>query len=236
LYATLRELATDEVNICTVEDPIEMVEPAFNQLQVQTGIDLGFAEGIRALMRQDPDIIMVGEIRDLATAEMAVQAALTGHLVLATLHTNDAPSAITRLLDLGVPAFLLKATLVGVLAQRLVRSLCADCKAPVEAPPDAQWEALTRPYRARRPQTVWKAAGCIACRNTGYAGRAGLYELLEMTEAVRDCVTDTPELRPLREVAMREGMRPLRVSGALKVAAGQTTVEEVLRTAPAAER
>jgi general secretion pathway protein E len=130
----------------------------------------------------------------------------------------------------------LKATLVGVLAQRLVRSLCADCKAPVEAPPDAQWEALTRPYRARRPQTVWKAAGCIACRNTGYAGRAGLYELLEMTEAVRDCVTDTPELRPLREVAMREGMRPLRVSGALKVAAGQTTVEEVLRTAPAAER
>ena len=236
LYATLRELATDEVNVCTVEDPIEMVEPAFNQLQVQTGIDLGFAEGIRALMRQDPDIIMVGEIRDLATAEMAVQAALTGHLVLATLHTNDAPSAITRLLDLGVPAFLLKATLVGVLAQRLVRSLCAHCKAPTEAPAEAQWEALTRPYRARRPQTVWKAVGCMECRNTGYAGRAGLYELLEMSESVRDCVTDTLELEPLRDAAMREGMRPLRVSGALKVAAGQTTIEEVLRTAPAAAR
>lgn len=236
LYATLRQLATDEVNVCTVEDPIEMVEPAFNQLQVQTGIDLGFAQGIRALMRQDPDIIMVGEIRDLATAEMAVQAALTGHLVLATLHTNDAPSAITRLLDLGVPAFLLKATLVGVLAQRLVRSLCPHCKAPIEAPPEAQWEALTRPYRARRPQTVWRAVGCMECRNTGYVGRAGLYELLEMSEAVRECVTDTPELGLLRDAAMREGMRPLRVSGALKVAAGQTTLEEVLRIAPAAER
>ena len=236
LYATLRQLATDEVNVCTVEDPIEMVEPAFNQLQVQTGIDLGFAEGIRALMRQDPDIIMVGEIRDLATAEMAVQAALTGHLVLATLHTNDAPSAITRLLDLGVPAFLLKATLVGVLAQRLVRSLCPHCKTPIEAPPEAQWEALTRPYRARCPQTVWRAVGCMECRNTGYAGRAGLYELLEMSEAVRECVTDTPELGLLRDAAMREGMRPLRVSGALKVAAGQTTLEEVLRTAPTAER
>ena len=128
LYATLKRLATDEVNVCTVEDPIEMIEPSFNQTQVQPALDLGFAEGLRALMRQDPDIIMVGEIRDLETAEMAIQAALTGHLVFSTLHTNDSVSAITRLADLGVPPYLISATVIGVLAQRLVRTLCAACK------------------------------------------------------------------------------------------------------------
>ncbi|MGS0757655.1 GspE/PulE family protein, partial [Roseateles sp. GG27B] len=130
LYSTLKRLATEEVNVCTIEDPIEMIEPAFNQTQVQTVLDFGFAEGLRALMRQDPDIIMVGEIRDLATAEMAIQAALTGHLVFSTLHTNDAVSAITRLTDLGVPSYLISATLIGVLAQRLVRTLCHHCKVP----------------------------------------------------------------------------------------------------------
>ena len=231
LYATLRELATDEVNVCTVEDPIEMIEPAFNQFQVQPGIDLGFAAGIRALMRQDPDIIMVGEIRDLETAEMAVQAALTGHLVLATLHTNDAPSAITRLLDLGVPSFLLKATLVGVLAQRLVRCLCTHCKASTQSMSDSKWDALTQPYRMRKPSELMEAVGCIDCRNTGYAGRAGLYELLEMNDSLRESFSEKPDLTSLREAAIRQGMRPLRLSGAIKVAAGLTTVDEVLRQA-----
>lgn len=232
LYSTLRQLATEEVNVCTVEDPIEMVEPTFNQMQVQSGIDVGFAEGIRALMRQDPDIIMVGEIRDLATAEMAIQAALTGHLVLSTLHTNDAPSAITRMLDLGVPAFLLNATLLGVMAQRLVRTLCPHCKTPHEAPPQDTWDAMIRPFRAPRPERTWRAVGCLECRNTGYRGRAGLYEILTMTDAIRALVTEQPDLVGLRRRAMRDGMRPLRLSGATKVAAGLTTIEEVLRNAP----
>jgi general secretion pathway protein E len=182
-------------------------------------------------MRQDPDIIMVGEIRDLETAEMAVQAALTGHLVLATLHTNDAPSAMTRLLDLGVPSFLLKATLVGVLAQRLVRCLCTHCKASTQSMSDSKWDALTRPYRMRKPSELMEAVGCIDCRNTGYAGRAGLYELLEMNDSLRESFSEKPDLTSLREAAIRQGMRPLRLSGAIKVAAGLTTVDEVLRQA-----
>ncbi|HYF58495.1 MAG TPA: ATPase, T2SS/T4P/T4SS family [Burkholderiaceae bacterium] len=232
LYSTLRRLATEEVNVCTVEDPIEMVEPAFNQMQVNPGIDLGFADGIRALMRQDPDIVMVGEIRDLATAEMAIQAALTGHLVLSTLHTNDSASAITRMLDLGVPAFLLNATLLGVMAQRLVRTLCPHCKAPHDALPEGAWDALIRPFRASRPPATWRAVGCLECRNTGYRGRAGLYEILTMSDAVRELVTDRPDLGRIRQRAMQDGMKPLRLAGAMKVAAGQTTIEEVLRNAP----
>ena len=233
LYSTLRQLATDEVNVCTVEDPIEMVEPAFNQMQVQSGIDLGFSEGIRALMRQDPDIIMVGEIRDLDTAQMAVQAALTGHLVLSTLHTNDSASAITRLLDLGVPSFLLNATVLGVMAQRLVRVLCKQCKVQTEGEPDQRWEAMIRPYKARRPQATWRAVGCLECRNTGFRGRAGLYEILTMNDDLRGLINGQPDLSAIRTRAMRDGMKPLRLSGAMKVAAGQTTVEEVLRNAPA---
>ncbi|MDN9032386.1 GspE/PulE family protein, partial [Enterobacter hormaechei] len=142
LYTTLKQLATDEVNVCTIEDPIEMIEPSFNQMQVQHNIDLTFASGVRALLRQDPDIIMVGEIRDLETAEMAIQAALTGHLVLSTLHTNDAPTAITRLLELGVPYYLIRATVLGVMAQRLVRTLCPHCKAPMQLA-DSDWHELT---------------------------------------------------------------------------------------------
>jgi general secretion pathway protein E len=233
LYSTLRQLATDEVNVCTVEDPIEMVEPAFNQMQVQGGIDLGFSEGIRALMRQDPDIIMIGEIRDLDTAQMAVQAALTGHLVLSTLHTNDAASAITRLLDLGVPSFLLNATVLGVMAQRLVRVLCKHCKVQTEGEPDQRWEAMIRPYKARRPQATWRAVGCLECRNTGFRGRAGLYEILTMNDDLRGLINGQPDLSAIRTRAMRDGMKPLRLSGAMKVAAGQTTMEEVLRNAPA---
>jgi general secretion pathway protein E len=234
LYSTLRQLANEEVNVCTVEDPIEMVEPAFNQMQVNSGIDLGFADGIRALMRQDPDIIMIGEIRDLQTAEMAIQAALTGHLVLSTLHTNDSASAVTRMLDLGVAPFLLNATLIGVMAQRLVRTLCPHCKAQHDTLPEDAWEGMIKPFRARRPSSAWRAVGCLECRNTGYRGRAGLYEILTMSDGIRALVDERPDLGRIRQKAMRDGMKPLRLAGAMKVAAGQTTIEEVLRNAPPA--
>jgi len=235
LYSTLKSLATAEVNVCTIEDPIEMVEPAFNQMQVQPQIDLGFAEGVRALMRQDPDIIMVGEIRDLETAEMAVQSALTGHLVLSTLHTNDAPSAVTRLLELGVPPYLLNATLNGVMAQRLVRTLCPHCKQKAQfsrTEDHASWDALVAPWKSNRPSHVYKAVGCLECRMTGYTGRLGIYETLLFTSAVKSLVTEKAEIAALREQAFKEGMKPLRISGALKVAAGLTTVDEILKVAP----
>jgi general secretion pathway protein E len=235
LYTTLKQLATEEVNVCTVEDPIEMVEPSFNQMQVVHGIDLSFADGIRALMRQDPDIIMVGEIRDLETAEMAVQAALTGHLVLSTLHTNDAPSAITRLLDLGVPSYLISSTLVGVMAQRLVRTLCPNCKEEGAEIDEAQWKSLISPFRARKPDRVWRAVGCLDCRMTGYKGRSGIYELLLLTDELKALIDAQPDPRKLRSSAIRSGLRPLRLSGAQKIAQGVTTFEEVIRNAPPIE-
>ncbi|OJX08235.1 MAG: type II secretion system protein E [Burkholderiales bacterium 70-64] len=232
LYTTLKMLATEDVNVCTVEDPIEMVEPSFNQMQVQHGIELSFADGIRALMRQDPDIIMVGEIRDLETAEMAVQAALTGHLVLSTLHTNDAASAITRLLDLGVAPYLLNATLIGVMAQRLVRTLCESCKEEAGTLTDEQWETLIKPFRAARPARVYRPVGCLECRMTGYRGRNGLYELLVLDAELRALINDKPDLGAIRRRAMRGGLRPLRLAGAQRIAAGQTTWDEVVKAAP----
>ncbi|MGE6372945.1 GspE/PulE family protein [Stutzerimonas stutzeri] len=235
LYTTLKQLATPEVNVCTIEDPIEMIEGAFNQMQVQHNIDLTFASGVRALMRQDPDIIMVGEIRDLETAEMAIQAALTGHLVLSTLHTNDAPSAITRLLELGVPHYLLKATLLGVMAQRLVRTLCPHCKAPMQLDAD-DWSALTRPWNAPLPSTAQRAVGCLECRDTGYRGRAGVYEIMLLNDAIKPLITADTDIVALRRQAFKDGMRSLRLSGAQKIAAGLTTVEEVLRVTPQSEQ
>ncbi|HEX6318087.1 MAG TPA: GspE/PulE family protein [Burkholderiales bacterium] len=235
LYSTLKSLATPEVNVCTIEDPIEMVEPAFNQMQVQAQIDLGFAEGVRALMRQDPDIIMVGEIRDLETAEMAVQSALTGHLVLSTLHTNDAPSAVTRLLELGVAPYLLNATLNGVMAQRLVRTLCPHCKQKSEfnrAEDHDAWDALVAPWKSNRPARVYKPGGCLECRMTGYMGRVGIYETLLFTSAIKGLAADKADIAALREQAFKEGMKPLRISGAMKVAAGLTTIDEILKVAP----
>ena len=232
LYSTLKTLATPEVNVCTIEDPIEMVEPAFNQMQVQTQIGVDFESGVRTLMRQDPDIIMVGEIRDLPTAEMAVQAALTGHLVLSTLHTNDAPTAITRLVDLGVPPYLVNSTVIGVMAQRLVRTLCAACKEPAEPLDEDLWAALTKPYRASKPGVTYKAVGCLECRMTGYRGRAGLYEVMQMTPELRKMVGASAGLDEMREQAFRDGMKPLRASGAHKIATGLTTIEEVERVAP----
>jgi general secretion pathway protein E len=232
LYSTLKQLATDEVNVSTVEDPIEMVDPALNQMQVQHGIDLGFADGLRALMRQDPDIIMVGEIRDKETADMAVQAALTGHLVFSTLHTNDAAASIARLLELGVPNYLVNATLIGILAQRLVRTLCPQCKAVGEPVDPALWKEIVAPWRSNVPESVYKPVGCLECRHTGYMGRTGLIELLVMTDALRALVARGADLTELRSQAARDGLRSLRVSGAEKIAKGVTTVDEVLKAAP----
>ncbi len=236
LYSTLKTLATPEVNVCTIEDPIEMIEPAFNQMQVQSAIDLGFAQGVRALMRQDPDIIMVGEVRDLETAEMAVQAALTGHLVLSTLHTNDAASAITRLLDLGVAPYLLNSTILGVMAQRLVRTLCKHCKEKVSFDAgrdgDVSWDDFVAPWKAKRPAYIYRPVGCLECRNTGYTGRIGLYEILLLSAEVKRLINAEADVAGIREQAYKEGMKPLRISGAMKVAMGLTTLEEVLKVAP----
>jgi len=232
LYSTLKQLATPEVNVCTVEEPIEMIEPAFNQMQVQHNIGLTFADGIRTLLRQDPDIIMVGEIRDMETAEMAIQAALTGHLVLSTLHTNDAPAAITRLLELGVPAYLINSTLIGVMAQRLVRTLCPHCKAAGTVS-EEQWQELAGPWKLPRPKTANHASGCLECRMTGFRGRTGLYETLPVTPSLKKLITRDADLAKIKAHAFKEGMRPLRISGTEKVAAGLTTIDEVLKVAPA---
>ena len=231
LYTTLKQLATPQVNVCTIEDPIEMVEDSFNQMQVQHNIDLNFASGVRALMRQDPDIIMVGEIRDLETAEMAIQAALTGHLVLSTLHTNDAPSAVSRLIELGVAPYLIKATVLGVMAQRLVRTLCPHCKAPTSVDEEA-WADLTQPWNAPLPTRSHAAAGCLECRETGYRGRAGVYELMPLSEGIKALIHNDTDIGQLRRQAYKEGMHSLRLSGAQKVGAGLTTIEEVLRVTP----
>ncbi len=234
LYATLRLLATPEVNVCTVEEPIEMVEPLFNQMQVQSNIGLNFADGIRTLMRQDPDIIMVGEIRDLATADMAIQAALTGHLVLSTLHTNDSPSAVTRLLDLGVPSYLIHSTVLGIMAQRLVRTLCVSCKEP-EPIEQSKWDALVGRFNLPKPAHIYKPVGCLECRKTGFRGRSGIYEMLTMTPALRKLITPETDLAKLTQLAQQEGMQPLIINGAEKVAAGLTTIEELLKVAPPLE-
>ena len=233
LYSTLRRVATEEVNVSTIEDPIEKIDPALNQTQVQPQLDFSFAEGVRALMRQDPDIIMIGEIRDLETAEMAVQAALTGHLVFSTLHTNDAPSALTRLMELGVPAYLLNATILGVLAQRLVRTLCPLCKQPDERGTTELLAEAVKPWKINsgnyRP---YKPVGCVDCRMTGFRGRLGIYELLTVTEAFRAQVHEGASMGALRKQAVLDGMRPLRLAGAMRAAEGLTTLEEVVAATP----
>ena len=213
LYTTLKRLASREINLCTVEDPIEMVEPAFNQMQVQHNIDLSFASGIRALLRQDPDIIMIGEIRDQETAEMAIQAALTGHLVLSTLHTNDAPSAISRLQELGIAYYLIKATLLGVMAQRLVRLLCPRCKRTTSS-------------------NNTEAIGCAECRDSGYRGRAGVYEIMVLDDALKSLITPGTDVQALRRAALQQGMCSLRMAGMHKVEAGLTSLAEILRATP----
>ena len=231
LYSTLRHLARPEINVCTVEDPIEMVSPIFNQMQVHAAIGVDFASGVRTLLRQDPDVIMIGEIRDLETAQMAIQASLTGHLVLSTLHTNDAPSAVTRLIDLGVPDYLLRGSLTGVVAQRLVRTLCRDCKKPAKLD-EAGWQSLTGRWKLSGPQKMMTAVGCDNCRNTGFRGRTGIYEMLAIDETLAGAISATSGTVEFTRQAFQQGMRPLRVAAALKVIAGVTTIEEAARVVP----
>ena len=231
LYTSLKHLATPEVNVCSIEDPIELVEPSFNQMQVQHNIDLDFASGVKTLLRQDPDIIMVGEIRDRETAEMAVQAALTGHLVLSTLHTNDAPSAIARLTEIGVPPYLISATLIGVVAQRLVRTLCPHCKQS-KITDKREWEALIKPWTTSAPESIAMAEGCLECRQTGFIGRVGIYEMMSINDSLKQEISNGSDLIKFRKTAIKQGMKPLNLAGAQKVAKGVTTIEEVLKVAP----
>jgi len=234
LYTSLKQLAKPEVNVCTVEDPIELVEGSFNQMQVQHNIGLDFSTGVRTLLRQDPDIIMIGEIRDRETADIAIQAALTGHLVVSTLHTNDAPSAVTRLMEVGVPSYLIQSTILGIMAQRLVRVLCSHCKQEAKID-DTTWNTLVKPWKPAKPVKIFKPVGCLECRNTGFMGRMGLYEMFTFSDAIKELVVENINMANFKKLAMKEGMRPLRLSGAMKVAAGLTTVEEVMRVAPPVE-
>ena len=231
LYSTLRQLATEEVNVSSVEDPIEMVFQELNQMQVNPKIGLEFSSGIRTLMRQDPDIIMVGEIRDLETAKMAVQASLTGHLVLSTLHTNDAPSAINRLLDLGVPDYLLRSTLAGVIAQRLVRLLCPHCKKATNVDAEA-WISLIHPWNLEMPDKIYQKVGCLECRNTGYHGRTGVYEIMPVTSNLRKLIKDKVPSETVAAESYRTGMQPLRLSIANLLKTGRTSLEEALKLVP----
>ncbi len=234
LYSALKRLSRPEINICTIEDPIEISDADFNQMQVNSGIDVTFASGVRTLLRQDPDIIMVGEIRDRETAEVSIQAALTGHLVLSTLHTNDAPAAITRLLDIGVPPYLINAALLGIVAQRLVRTLCS-CKQEVPMNVDL-WQALIKPFNLKMPESMYVPNGCDSCRHTGFRGRTGLFEMMLMDETLESIIGKGGELNHIRKHAIKTGMRPLRISGAQKVAAGTTTFEEVFGVVKLQER
>ena len=231
LYTSLKHLSTPEVNVCTIEDPIELVEPSFNQMQVQQNIGLDFASGVKTLLRQDPDVIMVGEIRDHETAEMAVQAALTGHLVLSTLHTNDAPSAIARLAEVGVPPYLINATLIGVVAQRLVRTLCPHCKKN-QSFDKLEWEALIKPWKTSAPDSIAHAEGCLECRQTGFKGRVGIYEMMPITDSLKHDISTGFDLVKFRKTAIKQGMKPLNLAGAQKVAKGLTTISEVQKVAP----
>ncbi|MBA7712122.1 Type II secretion system protein E [subsurface metagenome] len=230
LYAALSELNSEEVNICTVEDPVECNMAAINQFQVHEKTGFEFSTALRSLLRQDPDIIMVGEIRDAPTANIAVQAALTGHLVLSTLHTNDAPGAVTRLLDLGVAPYLVSASLIAVLAQRLVRKICPNCKTEYE--PSASIKKVVQKLGGEVSK-FYRGVGCRKCRNTGYAGRIAIHELFVPSEKIMGMISEQAGLRKLRDEALKNGMVPLRLDGIEKVKAGIISIEEVLRTAQA---
>ncbi len=229
LYSTLKALAGPDVNLTTVEDPIEMVYEEFNQVAVQRRIDIDFAQALRTILRQDPDIIMIGEIRDAETARMATQAALTGHLVFSTLHTNDTASTVTRLLDLGVEPFLLASTLVGVMAQRLVRRICPECKRQTNLSEDqVRLLDIKLPPKSKRTLPVHYGEGCIRCRSTGYYGRVGVFEMLEVEDTVRGLIEEQVSAAEIRRAARANGMVSLRESAIKKLAQGVTTFEEVI--------
>jgi len=228
LYSALKSLASPEINITTIEDPIEMVHEEFNQTSVQNKIGITFASALRTILRQDPDIIMVGEIRDQETAQNAVQAALTGHLVFSTLHTNDAATSVTRLVDLGIQPFLISSSLIGAMAQRLVRRICEDCK---RNRPLSMEEAsmLNLQAPAGKRIIVKEGGGCIRCRNTGYFGRTGIFEILPIDNSIRDLIDRSEDFLKIKDMAIKRGMRTLRQSALRKLAEGQTTFEEVVR-------
>ncbi len=228
LYSTLRALSSPEINITTVEDPIEMINEEFNQIAVQPAVGITFGKIIRTILRQDPDIIMIGEMRDMETALSASQAALTGHLVLSTIHTNDAPSVITRLLDLGIPAFMIQATIVGVLAQRLVRVICDYCKESYEMDV-AELNAMGLEVEAKGRVELQHGVGCIKCRNTGYRGRVGIFEVLPYTDSLKEMTTPNVDIAKLTKKAKEEGMLTLRNNAVRKMLEGKTTYHEVLR-------
>ncbi len=229
LYTALDRLNQPDVKILTVEDPVEYQMAGINQIQVKPQIDLTFANALRSIVRQDPDVIMIGEIRDLETAQIAVQSALTGHLVLSTVHTNDAPSTVNRLLDMGVEDYLLTSTVVGILAQRLVRTLCPQCKESYIALPELVEQMNLRRYSSEREITLWHAKGCSHCANTGYMGRISILEMMPMTDALRSLVMKHASATDLRAEAIREGMVPMYEDGLRKALKGVTTFEEVLR-------
>ncbi len=228
LYAGITRINSVDKNIITVEDPVEYQLRGIGQIQVHPKIGLSFASGLRSILRQDPDVILVGEIRDLETAEIAIQASLTGHLVFSTLHTNDAPGAVTRLVDMGVEAFLVASSLLGVLAQRLVRVICPQCKKPYQ-PAVGELEEIGLTLTDLPDGVMWKGSGCNACMRTGYKGRTGIYELFVVNEAVRDAILGRGDTATVRRAAMASGMLTLRADGARKALAGVTTIEEVIR-------
>jgi len=231
LYSGLRIMDGDRLNISTVEDPVEYELDFCNQVNVHEAIGMTFAAALRSLLRQDPDVIMVGEIRDQETARIAIQAALTGHLVLSTLHTNDAPSSVTRLINIGVEPFLISASVNGILAQRLVRRICSECKEPMTDVPDGLAQYLRK--NGSDPAKLFHGRGCDKCRNTGYRSRVGIYEFLLVDNDMRRIISTNPTLNELRDAARAAGMRPLREDGLIKVNQGLTTVEEVMRVTEA---
>jgi general secretion pathway protein E len=229
LYAALQRLNTTERKLITVEDPVEYQLGGISQIQVNPAVGMGFPDMLRSVLRHDPDVIMVGEIRDIETARIAVQSALTGHVVLSTLHTNDAPGAMARLMDMGIEPFLIASALGGVMAQRLARALCANCKRPMRAPDEVRRMADSLGIGWTDETACYEAAGCEDCGGTGYSGRTAIFELLEVTDGLRATVLDRPDGRRLRIAAERDGLRSLRHDGLRKIMAGLTTLEEVLR-------
>ncbi|MGH9376421.1 MAG: GspE/PulE family protein, partial [Terriglobia bacterium] len=228
LYSSIAQLNKDDTNIITAEDPVEFQLPGINQVQMKEQIGLNFAAALRSFLRQDPNIILVGEIRDFETAEIAIKAALTGHLVLSTLHTNDAPSTISRLMNMGIEPFLVATSVHLICAQRLVRRICADCKTPDPAAPQVLLEAGFTPEEANSV-TPYKGKGCNTCGGRGYKGRVGLYEVMETTDEIREMILIGASALELKRKAAEQGMITLRRSGLIKVKAGQTTIEEVIR-------
>jgi type II secretion system protein E len=233
LYSALNEIKDDATKIITVEDPVEYQQPGISQIQVHSKIGLTFSASLRSILRHDPDVILIGEMRDHETAEAAIQASLTGHLVFSTLHTNDSPSAFTRLIDMGVEPFLVSSTVEGVMAQRLVRTICSECKTEYEPHPSDLSLDFPGVAEGNIPKTLWRGRGCRRCHQSGYKGRTGIHELLVNTDAMKDLVVQRVNANTIRNEALKAGMVTLRQDGWQKVLAGVTTVEEVARVTAA---